>query len=231
MNGDENVCFFGNTANGVYSGHLYIEGKPVAGVCMTLPDDLWPEKKHGRGVDVVRFSRDIETLAAFDVVGEQIRRDECEATAAQKQALVMSMLGEGKRYEFEELVEQERDNERQFNRRLKNARDALSGFKVEVRLLAGATWSWMAFAENGRAVFYGCQEGNILQQGDGSRLLLCAPEAKDGRILFKPIANQGEAWRAWADASVSKEKLDAWLNPVLRAGAARFTLLVPNGHK
>lgn len=183
----QEIKLYGQTQNNAFAGHVYAEGKAVAAVILHLPKDFWQSEtnKAGRGRprgrNDKRLLRDIKTYAAHDIVHELLKRDCQKVTAKQKQALVLAATGETGRDEFNDSVAHAADNDRQFRRRLDNAKKALSDFQVKINVSTSnpADWTWAAVSRDGRAWFY-FWGGEIVE-------CVAQPGSKPGSLLLKAV--------------------------------------------
>lgn len=184
------IEIYGNTASNVLAGHAYVKGEAIAAVTLHLPKDFWLHETNNRergrpkGANKARLQRDIEALAAHDIVQERLKRDGQKATADQKQALVLAATGASRNREFNDSVNDAAGNERQFRRRLSSARKELSDFlvKIDVGAQNPKDWTWAAISKDGRAWLYLW----------GAGLIECAAQQgnKPGSLLLKPVEHK-----------------------------------------
>lgn len=184
------IEIYGNTANGAFAGHVYVEGRAIAAVILHIPQNFQQQEKNKRergrpkGCNDDRLRRDIESLAAHDIVRERMKLDNQKATADQRQALVLAATGASKQREFDDSVSAAAVNERQFRRRLSNAKAALSDFLVKIDVGASnqQNWTWAAVSRDGRAWLYFW----------GGKLIECEAQQGDkpGALLLKPLEHK-----------------------------------------
>lgn len=181
------IEIYGHTEADLFAGHAHVEGGAIAAVILRLPADFWQSEKNAngrgrpRGENTNRLLRDIKTCAAHDIVHELLKRDNRKATAKQKQALVLAATGESGRDEFDDSVARAGDSDRQFRRRLDNAKKALSDFQVKIDVSASnsADWTWAAVSRDGRAwlYFWGGEIAECVAQ----------PGSKPSSLLLKAV--------------------------------------------
>ncbi len=184
------IEIYGKTIGEAFAGHVYVEGEAIAAVMLHMHQDCQQretnkrERGRPKGCNEDRLRRDIETLAAHDIVQERLKKDNQKATAHQKQALVSAATGSLRNKEFNNSVDDAAGNERQLRRRLSNAKKALSDFlvKIDVSATNQEGWTWAAVSKDGRSWLYLW----------GAGLIECTahPGNKPNSLLLKPMEDQ-----------------------------------------
>lgn len=172
------IEIYGNTANGVFAGHVYVEGKAIAAVMLRPPQDFLESEssKNARGRPPGRsqsnIEADIKVLAASDIVseclkvaGEKEMTHGKKATVAELAAVVRKILNPSKQEDWAEAVDEEKNDDKVklFQRQRARAKKELTGFTTALQVDAeNMTGTWVAFSEDSRAWHY--QLGGELRQ-------------------------------------------------------------------